>query len=225
MTRTAHEERELPPGVHPVAAALPWYINGTLQSVECDQVADHLQHCAACRAELESLLKLSARLQTVYRAVPDPSPQVRKAVMAEVTSAVQAGASATKGAVPLGVRLPELIRSWFAPKWAPTVAIAVVLMQAVLLFWSLPVRAPLQPEVASRSLAAAPLRLSVVFNPLATEADIRTELKDLGANVVAGPTEKGEYVIEIAPGDPQALQRKLASLRENRRIVQSVSAP
>lgn len=225
MTRAAHEERELPPGVHPVAAALPWYINGTLQSMECDQVADHLQRCAACRAELESLLKLSSRLQAAYRAAPEPSPQVRKAVMAEVASAAQAGVAATKRTGALGVRLQDLIRSWFAPKWAPTIALAVVLMQAVLLFWSLPTRTPPQPEVTVRSLAAAPLRLSVVFNPVATEADIRSALRELGANVVAGPTEKGDYVIELAPGDPQALQRKLAALRENRRIVQSVGAP
>lgn len=231
MTLTAQEERELPPGVHPIAAALPWYVNGTLRGMECDQVADHLQHCEACRAELDSLLKLSSRLQAAYRTLPEPSPQVRKAVMAEVQSATQA-----KAAKPGRVPLPELIRSWFAPRWAPTFALAVVLMQAGLLaFYALSTQAPQvdpsreggnpSPEVTSRSLAAAPLRLSVVFNPLATEREIRSALQELGANVVAGPTEAGAYLIEIAPGDPQVLQRKLTALRENRQLVQRVGSP
>jgi Putative zinc-finger len=224
MTPTAHDERELPPGVHPIAAALPWYVNGTLQSVECDRVAEHLKHCETCRAELESLLQISARLQSVYRTLPEVSPQVRGTVMAAVRSAGRDDIRAKDRGGALGVRLPDLIRSWFAPKWAPTVALGVVLVQAATLVWVLPLQAP-QPEVTSRSVGAAPLRLSVVFNPLATERDIRTALRDLEANVVAGPTRDGAYLIEIAPGDPQALQRKLMALRENRELVQSIGAP
>jgi len=223
MTPAAHEDLELPPGVHPIAAALPWYINGTLQSIECDQVAEHLSHCEACRTELDALLKISSRLQTTYLSMPEPSPQVRKAVMTEVHATPQTPARPAKRAAVLPARLPELIRSWFAPKWVPTIALAVVLMQAAVLLWTLPGRAP-QPTVTSRSVAAAPLRLSIVFNPLATEGQIRSVLRELKANVVAGPTENNAYVIEIAPGDPLTLQRRLAGLRENHQLVQSISA-
>jgi hypothetical protein len=63
------------------------------------------------------------------------------------------------------------------------------------------------------------VRISVVFNPSATERAIRNGLRDLGAKLVSGPTDEGAYLIEIAPGDAQALQRKLTAFRENHELV------
>jgi hypothetical protein len=218
-----NEARELPPGVHPTVAVLPWYVTGTLRAVECAEVADHLEHCPTCRAELESLHELAAVLQTVYQGMPDPSQHVRRAVMAVTRPvAVVSGTTALDRTRSVGDRLADAFRYWFRPKWAPTVAVAVLAVQAGLLVWSLP-RESVEPQVTTRSLTAAALRVNVVFNPQATEQDIRSTLHSLGASVIAGPTPDGAYLVEIPPGNALVLQAKLAALRENRAVVQSLS--
>jgi hypothetical protein len=80
-----------------------------------------------------------------------------------------------------------------------------------------------EPQITTRSLTAAALRVNVVFNPQATEQDIRSTLHSLGASVIAGPTPEGAYLVEIPPGNAMVLQAKLAALRENRAVVQSLS--
>lgn len=220
----ASEAHDLPPGVHPVAAVLPWYLSGTLRAVECAEVVEHLQHCPECRAELDSLLELTAVLQTVYQAMPYPSQQVRKAVMALTRPVAAAGSIHAPLHQPrsAGDRFADAIRYWFQPKWAPTVVVAVLAVQAGLLVWSLP-RDSEEPQVMTRSLTPAALRVNVTFNPQATEQDIRSLLHSLGAGVVAGPTPEGAYLVEIPPDNARVLQAKLAALRDNRALVLHMS--
>ena len=219
MTHPTTEERELPAEVHPVAAVLPWYVNGSLPAFECASVAEHLKNCAACRAELDSLVKFTIRLRGTYQAMPDPSPQVRKAVMVEVRPSASAATRGRSDESQTAIdRLAEFIRGWFMPKWAPTFAVTLLVAQLGLIVWSMQA-GQLESPVTSRSLAPAAVRISVVFNPSATERAIRNGLRDLGAKLVSGPTDEGAYLIEIAPGDAQVLQRKLTAFRENHELV------
>jgi hypothetical protein len=66
------------------------------------------------------------------------------------------------------------------------------------------------------------MRLQVVFNPTATEADIRGLLKSLGARIIDGPTPTGAYRLELTGGDPQSVAEKLRAARLRRDILQSL---
>ncbi|NJO35342.1 MAG: hypothetical protein HC869_21895, partial [Rhodospirillales bacterium] len=54
--------------IHPEAALLPWYLNGTLGDAESRQVAGHLQSCAACRSELDELSMGDCHYDGIVRA-------------------------------------------------------------------------------------------------------------------------------------------------------------
>jgi hypothetical protein len=65
-------------------------------------------------------------------------------------------------------------------------------------------------------------RLRLVFNPQATELQIRTLLQALGARVVDGPLPGGAYIVEVAPADPKAFGDKLRAARANGDVLQSL---
>ncbi len=55
---------------------LPWYVNGTLSAAEHEAVARHIEHCAACRDDINLFEQL--RVAVLHRdatpIVPPPSP-------------------------------------------------------------------------------------------------------------------------------------------------------
>jgi anti-sigma factor RsiW len=67
----------LPPGVHPQALLLPWYLSGTLAESEQQDVTGHLAGCAACRAELAALTRDRHLVREALSASPQAACQVR----------------------------------------------------------------------------------------------------------------------------------------------------
>ncbi|HEY6597751.1 MAG TPA: hypothetical protein VIZ30_00455 [Pseudomonadales bacterium] len=108
------------------------------------------------------------------------------------------------------------------PLWAQLAAVVLILVQAGLLIRPLTTPAVPPDHVIARGLPSAPTRLQVVFNPTATEADIRGLLRSLSARIVDGPTPTGAYRLELTGGDPKSVADKLRAARARRDILQSL---
>ena len=210
----------MPSDVHPEVALLPWYANGTLREVERQQVGRHLESCASCRRELGELTALKRRLTAAYEAQPAPSARLVGQVMAQVTADARRAAERTSEPSSWLDGVDHWFRSLFLPRWVPTLAAALLIVQAGLLLWvGLP---PTEPEqVSTRSLGMQAATFVVAFQPSATEEQIRTLLQQVHGRITQGPTVEGRYMIEVPSTDASTTQKKADLLRARTDIVRS----
>jgi anti-sigma factor RsiW len=202
--------------IHPEVTLLPWYLNGTLRHSERQQVAQHLAACSTCQAELEEMTRLRKQLQQAYTSQAAPSPQAFRATMARVAAikdrerrplpARESASSSWLSAV------DGFFRSLFLPRWVPTLAATLIIVQLGLLLWSIS-QLPGPDRVTPRSVGPSTVRIRVVFQGTVTEPQIRSVLQDVTGRIVDGPTSDGFYIVEVPARDQVATQKKLETLR------------
>lgn len=210
---------------HIEATSLAWYVTGQLSESERREFTRHLQSCVECQAELRSMTELKAELRDAFDAQPGPSPRARTAVLAQRDAATP---SPVARPVPhtehgsLLERLSAWLRAPLVPRWAPVAALVLIVIQAGLLLRTTPNPRSPASEVTTRGLATPATRLIIVFNPLASETQIRELLTALDARIVDGPTAAGRYTIELTAADPKNVSEKLRAARARPDILQSL---
>lgn len=220
---STHDKFQAP--THTEATSLAWYVTGQLSESERHEFTRHLESCAECQAELQSMTELKAELRDAFDAQRGPSPRARTALLAQLEAAAP---SHVDRRVPpakhrsLLEQLSVWLRAPLVPRWAPAAALVLILVQAGLLLRMTPNPGPPASEVATRGLATSATRLTIVFNPLASETQIRELLTALGARIVDGPTAAGRYTIEITAADPKTVSEKLRAARAHSDILQSL---
>jgi anti-sigma factor RsiW len=207
--------------IHPEGALLPWYLNGTLREDERRQVDQHLSSCEACRAELDELAQLKVQLHEVYAAQSEPSTQIQQAVLTQVK--LEASAKQAKSVTdPQWLNgLDDWFRSLFVARWAPALAVTLLVAQLGLLLWSMARLTP-SDQVMTRGLGSPTVRLRVVFQETASERQIRSLIQGMHGRIVDGPTSDGAYIMELAAGDQAAAQKKVDALRSEKESVRTV---
>jgi hypothetical protein len=180
---------------------LPWYANGTLDPEEMALVEAHLAECAECRAELEFERVLA--------------PQI-----ASLSIDVEHGWEALSHK--LDTTTPRLahvafLRRRVALGWVIAGQLAAAAALGVAVYASLPSVPTGQTYHALGSSAANEMgNMVVVFQPDASERDMRSALLETDSRVVDGPNASGAYVLRVAQGSrAQALER----LRKMSQIV------
>jgi anti-sigma factor RsiW len=214
------EPDALPPDVHPEAALLPWFVNGTLGGTERQHVDRHLESCALCRREFDELTSMKRRLTATYDAQSAPSTRLARSVMAQVAADARAARDGTSRPSSWLDGMDQRFRSLFLPRWVPTLAVVLLIAQLGLLLWvQLP--QPESEEVSRRSLGMQTEAIAVMFQPLATEEQIRVLLRQVGGRITEGPTAEGLYTIEVPSIGASTTERKTDVLRGHTDIVRS----
>jgi len=191
---------------------LPWLVNGTLEPEEAAAVEHHLQECAHCREELDSLRVLQAAYAG-SEAEPDAERALaRLRPRLDTEQAAPAPVLATSGWPQLSMRGPS-------PGWL-RLALATQLGVIFALGWAV-----LQPdrqafEYRTLSAKGAPAHaagsLIVVFDAHAQQQQVAQVLRRSGARIVDGPTASGGYVLAV---DHPALAQALTALRSDPAVV------
>ncbi|MGB8693108.1 MAG: hypothetical protein WCD08_06330 [Steroidobacteraceae bacterium] len=163
--------------------------------------------------EPASMDGLRGALRKAYDAEPGPSPRVRAAVLKRIH------AQKSDHRVSWLAHVAAWLRAPLVPRWAPAAALLLIVIQGAALIHMLPDRTEPTATVTTRALAATATRLRVVFNPLASAAQIRELLDALGARIVDGPASTGAYVIELAAADPKQLSEKLNAARARHDVL------
>lgn len=214
-----NDPETLPPDVHPEAALIPWYVNGTLSSVERQQVARHLETCEVCRVELEEISTLKTGLTAIYDTQPGSSAQTARAVLAAVAAEVRAGRSRPSSKRSWLESIDQWFRSLFTAQWVPTLAAMLFVAQIGLLLWiSMP---PEDEQITTRSLGMQTVKLAVAFHPSASEEQIRALLQSLQGRVIDGPAQDGTYIIEVTAIDASVEQNKVERLKKRTDVIRS----
>jgi hypothetical protein len=179
-------------------------LNDTLASDERRDLETHLQSCASCRDELARQRQLMA----LYAASPVPEVETDSdAAFARVMARLQTDAVRTDG--------PRAVTNWansVARGWriAFAVQMCVIVALGVTVSWTLARMQFTEPAVADgpgtyRGLAAPAASVGgdaiIIFDPRASEADLRRVLQRAGARIVDGPTAHGAYVVRFAVRD------------------------
>ena len=222
--------------------AIDEYVTGVLSPDEQRTVEMHIFECDECRAELEATRRLHARLQAALDTEPGPSERVRRDVFAQIAARPPAASTgvpapaatqvADATSAPGGrvgepgnvVRPSRWSRAPSLPRWAQLAAVVLIVVQAALLIRPLTEPAVPPDQVEPRGVAQAPAHLRVVFNPAATDAQIRAVLQTLGARIVDGPSAAGAYRLELRGADPKAVAAAIAAARAQPEVLQSVDA-
>ncbi len=221
---------------------LPWYVNGTLATLEQRTVEGHLERCLRCQAELETC----RRLGEAVRQTEEIAPSLHPAQLARVMARIEAE---EKG---LGDRHDKDRRRMFAPfralrsgiaaappliRGALAAQLLLVVGLAGFLLWrpaaepqpGQPPAAPAiyrtlsDPETAARPPTSPDtpgtpgILVRVVFADGATEKEIRDLLLSLRGQIVSGPSALGVYTVEV-PAGPDPLDRVLANLRARPKV-------
>ena len=165
---------------HP-ALLLPWYVNGTLSEAERARVEAHLQACARCRQDVDTLRQLRQSLRAHY-ADQAPSEQlwwrIRQRIRTEQS-----------GAEKPGKEVRERSR-WL---WLGGMAAAIFLAQVLMIRGQLndPAVGGYQPLSGESHQAVASLQ--VRFAPRATMEQVSRLLQDLALEITGGPGALGLY--------------------------------
>jgi hypothetical protein len=167
-------------------------------------------------------LSLHADIRQAFESEAGPSPRARQAVMARLNAEQPISVQPNNEIGGLFTRLVDWLRVPATPRWAPAAALLLALVPTGLLLRQAAEPNGNVPTVTTRGLGDSPTRLTARFNPQATEAQIRGLLVTLGAHIVDGPGAAGDYVMELAATDPQALSQKINAARAHPEILQSL---
>ncbi len=212
------------------AAMLPFYLAGTLTAQETAFVEEQLAADPALRDELELERQVRQAVDADASRIA-PSRLDFDGLMARIdqedrTAAIERPAAKN--------RFMDAIFWFFAPLTAPQVRYALAAAMLVIVFQALALSGLVDlggdtayQTATSGDPAAAPAgpRLLVIFQDGATAADIRTLLERLDGRIVAGPTARGVFTVElpqVATTDSAALDRLVAELSGETGIVQFV---
>jgi anti-sigma-K factor RskA len=171
---------------------LPWYVSGALDGESRMQVEDYLRKHGPSRALLESERALHSLIHEAAE-----QPQFEQG-WAQLQQRIRAERRRPLGFL-RGLSAHATVLAW---RPAAVLAAAVIVAQGALLvaMWHRS-DSESHPAAAIRSLdtsnsAILPL-LRVTFLPDARESDIRFLLLGLGGKIVAGPSQLGDYYVEV----------------------------
>ncbi|MES2296565.1 MAG: zf-HC2 domain-containing protein [Pseudomonadota bacterium] len=192
---------ELETSIHQkVQKLLPWAPE-RLRADERAFVERHLATCPQCQQDLD----WQRRLQSIGPA-PGAMPDMERA-LAKLLPRLETRASGPRRAMSqMAARLFDGAPGW--TRWA----LAAQLVAIVGLSGAL-----LRPGDSYRLLGAqaAPANLVVMFQPAASEQQLRAILEQNGARVVDGPTVTNAWLLSVAPARRDAA---LAALRAHAQV-------
>ena len=185
---------------------LPWYATGQLDPADRVLVEDHLAACARCQRQLAG----ERRMVEQFLAF---SPEVDSG-WARMRQRIEASQAAR----------PSWIARNAADFWQmlkrPAVA-ALATAQVGLLAIAAAIAAslgstPAYVALGDRAQPAPSANIIILFRPEATEAGMRSALRQSGASLVGGPTDADAYLLSV----PEAQRpTALAKLRAGHEVL------
>jgi len=217
---------------------LPWFAVDALDADEARAVEAHLQDSPELQRELRELQVLESE---VVRMSAD-EPEFRPALINDAWRQIDAYESTreTRSAAPAKPGLFEQAVNWLretlvggwveAPAGARLAMVAqfalILILGGVLLMP--PGTGPDIGDAAYRSMGAGNATdagltggatIGVVFQPTVTELQMRETLAEVGGEIVAGPSQQGNYSIRIESTDVEEVRRVVERLRGQPDIV------
>lgn len=196
---------------------LPWLVNGTLSGQERERVERHVATCLVCRAELKS--------QSALKAFVEHQPTVSWSAESgyeRLARRLDAAKSAGAGERAMPVSALGIAARFFQGPLRIAGIAGVAAALAVAAWLGVDggsTRGPAGFTTLTETATSSALLVDIVFAASATETEQRALLDELGAVVVAGPSEVGRLTIRLsADVTPQRRDALIATLQSDPRV-------
>jgi len=220
--------------LHTEALLLPGYVNQTLSPEEEEQVANHLKGCSTCQQELQEVNNMQAAIKSSIAQRPGPSPAAFSTLMRRIEQEKQAQQRQTSQPTTTSwwQTVEEAFRSLFEIQWVPALASVLIVGQAFLLLSV--VNKPVEQQgqepggIIERSIpqetpTIPPVQIQVKFVETAQAIKIRKLLKELGGQIVNGPTTEGLYTLEFPQTEMPSSPTLLSTLQTHTELIKTAT--
>lgn len=220
-----------------VWAMLPWYVNQTLDAHERQRVERHLKDCLRCRGEVKLLQRVERTTREVdpaaaamerslqqlkERLPPQPERGLQCAAAAQRSQATAKGSSA-KGNGWFGFRIDTLPSMRYL-----AMAQSLLLVVLAVALWRPPApEAPYQTLSTPSELATQPEAglWQVMFDPAASMGQVQSQLQQLSATIIHGPSPAGLYTLRLATSPASATAEEALQRLEAVRFAAPMTLP
>ena len=196
-TRDPHEQAE---------ELLPWYATGQLDEADRSLVDAHLVACARCQRQLAGERRMVDRFQSFSPEVDSGWARIRQRLEAP---AVERPSWVVQTATDIWQMLKRPAVAVLATAQIGLLAIAAAIAPSLS-------TAPAYVALGDRAAEAPAANVIILFSPQATEADMRSAMRDSGASLVGGPTDADAYLLRVAPDQRTP---SLTKLRDNGAVL------
>ena len=204
---------------------LAWYVNGSLVGPDRDRVEDALaaDPDSARTLAWERAVRGAMKSDPLFDVAADRGLfQVMQKIHSDAPAAPVSAAPAKKGgASPAMTSRGPGWSGWFGRfrnsfQWTPALALAcgVVAVQLAVITQLWPTRGEetYSDVRAVENVPRGTTFIRVVFKPQSTEAQLSLMLRENNAEIVAGPSQLGDYYLLVAPVDaPSVLARLMVN--------------
>ncbi len=166
---------------------LPFYLNGTLSDDEKEAVEEALEQSVALREELAFLQQIQSDVKSYEPAQASPGELGLKRLQRQINSQANTAGNTTK---------------W---RFVAIAATCLLVLQTTLIGLSPSTELYLPAGGKPTTIAVNKTMFRVAFDPMATEASIRSLLLDLDAQIIEGPSAIGLYVVSTEQTEEDAL--------------------
>lgn len=220
--------------LHTEAMLLPGYVNHTLSPEEKEQVANHLKTCVSCQQEFQEVSNMQAAIKISIEQRPGPSPAAFSTLIRRIEQEKQAQQRQTSQSTTTSwwKTIESAFRSLFEVQWVPALASVLIVGQAFLLLSVVnkPVEQRAQQPggiiergIPQGTLATPPIQIQVKFVETAQVIEIRKLLKELGGQIVNGPTTEGLYTLEFPQTKMASSPTLLSTLQTHTELIKTAT--
>jgi hypothetical protein len=178
---------------------LPWYVNGTLSTEETKLVDQYLEQYPAYRQQLAFLEALQKEVQdNIPRSAPDLG---LTSTLVKIEMHSNLGRDQLSRVKPVENWFDRLFSGGFQFRPAYALGIAIIFMQTALIGYLIPDGVESYSQVRATRIVPPSVGpfIKVSFRPDAKESDIRFLMIQLGASIVGGPSQLGDYYLFLNP--------------------------
>ncbi len=207
---------------------LPWYVNKTLHKNEMLLVEKHLKSCFLCKMEIPNLQKLSTVIHQEELLAPAAAARTSFLQLKNRIHNNQASAKQKTAVIPTMLA----IRLWFSSFSEKNGGVAypsIALASLLLLTFSLILPAfqaknqhngNVFHTLSSSTLNSYPQNeIRLIFSSETTQSEMIQILSSVQGQIVAGPTDKGLYKIQIERETIPNIAKTISLLRNNKQII------